>query len=134
MLVAITSTNPYTDPTAVAWNVDASFSFMDMLRANHTYVPADKVANPVQKLTISYDEKLLTCDIKVGGVTYSLGKDFTYTGHVDYIYYNPSFSNPALGYYYPSSFSGAEATVNYMYNFSAVPGGLEGTLSMLMLR
>ena len=31
----------------------------------------------------------------------------------------------------PSSFSGAETTVNYMYNFSAVPGGLEGTLSML---
>ena len=48
--------------------------------------------------TISYDEKLLTCDIKVGGVTYSLGKDFTYTGHVDYIYYNPSFNSPTLGY------------------------------------
>ena len=60
-----------------------SFSFMDMLRANHTYVPADKAANPVQKLTISYDEKPLTCDIKVGGVTYSLGKDFTYKGHAD---------------------------------------------------
>jgi hypothetical protein len=125
------ATNPYTDPTALAWNVDASFNFMDMIKANHTYVPADKVANPVQKLYLSYDEKLLTCDIKVGGVTYSLGKDFTYTGHVDYIYYNPSFANPTLGYYYPSVFSSAEATVNYMYNFSAVPGGLEGTLSML---
>jgi hypothetical protein len=125
------ATNPYTDPTAVAWNVDASFSFMDMIRANHTYVPVDKVTNPVQKLYISYDEKLLTCDIKVGGVTYSLGKDFTYTGHVDYIYYNPSFANPTLGYYYPSGFSSSEATVNYMYNFSAIPGGLEGTLSML---
>jgi pimeloyl-ACP methyl ester carboxylesterase len=124
-------TNPYTDPTALAWNVDSSFSFMDMIKANHTYVPADKVANPVQKLTISYDEKPLTCDIKVGGVTYSLGKDFTYTGHVDYIYYNPSFNSPTLGYYYPSSFSGTETTVNYMYNFSAIPGGLEGTLSML---
>jgi hypothetical protein len=125
------ATDPYTDPNALAWNVDASFSFLDMLRANHTYVPEDKVANPVQKLYISYDEKLLTCDIKVGGVTYSLDKDFTYKGHVDYIYYSPSFANPTLGYLYPSVFSSAEATVNYMYNFSAVPGGLEGTLSML---
>ena len=125
------ATNPYTDPAAIAWNVDASFSFLDMLRANHTYVPEDKVANPVQKLYISYDEKMLTCDIKVGGVTYSLGKDFTYSGHVDYIYYSPSFANPTLGYLYPSVFSSAEATVNYMYNFSAVPGGLEGTLKML---
>ena len=99
------ATNPYTDPTAIACNVDASFSLMDMIKGNHTYVPADKAANPVQKLTISYDEKLLTCNIKVGGVTYSLGKDFTYTGHVDYIYYNPSFTNPTLGYCYPSSFS-----------------------------
>jgi pimeloyl-ACP methyl ester carboxylesterase len=131
MVNHLVQTNPYTDPTAVAWDVDASFSFMDMIKANHTYVPADKVANPVQKLTISYDEKPLTCEIKVGGVTYSLGKDFTYTGHVDYIYYNPSFTSPTLGYYYPSSFSGTETTVNYMYNFSGVPGGLEGSLSML---
>jgi hypothetical protein len=127
----VLATNPYTDPTAVAWNVDSSQSFMDTLRANHTYVPADKVANPVQKLYINYDEKLLTCDIKVGGVTYSLDKDFTYTGHVDYIYYNPSFANPAVGYLYPSGYSGSEATIKYMYNFSAIPGGLEGTLSML---
>ena len=98
MVDHLLQTNPYSDPTAVAWNVDASFSFMDMIKANHTFVPADKAANPVQKLTISYDEKLLTCNIKVGGVTYSLGKDFTYTGHVDYIYYNPSFNNPTLGY------------------------------------
>jgi hypothetical protein len=124
------SANPYSDPTAVAWNVDSSFSFMDMIKANHTFVPADKTANPVQKLTISYDEKPLTCNIKVGGVTYSLGKDFTYTGHVDYIYYNPTFNSPTLGFYYPSSFSGTETTVSYMYNFSAIPGGLEGTLSM----
>jgi hypothetical protein len=127
----VLATNPYTDPTALAYDVDYSFSFMDVLRANHTYVPADKVTNPVQKVTISYDEKPLSCDIKVGGVTYSLGKDFTYTGHVDQTYYSPSFANPALGYLYPSSFSGSEGTVNYMYNFSAVPGGLEGTLSML---
>jgi hypothetical protein len=104
---------------------------MDIVKANHTFVPADKAANPVQKLTISYDEKPLTCNINVGGVTYSLGKDFTYIGHVDYIYYNPSFNSPTLGYYYPSNFSGTETTVNYMYNFSAIPGGLEGTLSML---
>jgi hypothetical protein len=123
-------TDPYTDPTAVAWNVDKSYSSMDLVKANHTYVPADKAANPVQKLTISLDEKLLTCNINVGGVTYSLGKDFTYTGHMEYIYYNPSFNNPTLGYLIPSGFSGSEATVNFMYNFSAVPGGLEGTLSM----
>ena len=127
----VLATNPYTDPTAVAWSVDISFSLMDFIKANHTYVPVDKVANPVQKLYISFDEKLLTCDIKVGGVTYSLDKDFTYTGHVDYIYYNPSFANPTLGYLYPSGYSGDEATINYMYNFSAIPGGLEGTLSML---
>jgi hypothetical protein len=121
----------YTNPTAVAWNVDGSFSFVDMLRANHTYVPADKIANPVQKLTISWDIKMITSDIKVGGVTYSLGKDFTYTGRAEFIFYNPSFANPALGYLYPSGFSREEGTLNYMYNFSAVPGGLEGTLSML---
>ena len=28
----LSHTKPYTDPTAVAWNVDASFSFMDMLK------------------------------------------------------------------------------------------------------
>jgi hypothetical protein len=127
----VLATTPYTDPTALAWSVDGSYSFYDMLRANHTYVPADKVANPVQKLTLSYNENLLTCDIKVGGVTYSLGKDFTYTGHTDYTFYNPSFADPTLGYYYPSVYGGDEATITYMYNFSAVPGGLEGTLSML---
>jgi len=127
----VLATNPSTDPTALALSVDSTFSITDVLRGNHTYVPADKAANPVQKLYISYDENFLTCDIKVGGVTYSLGKDFTYTGHADLLYYSPSFANPTLGYLFPSVYSGDESTINYMYNFSAIPGGLEGTLSML---
>ena len=60
MVDHLLQTDPYGYPTAVAWNVDSSFSFMDMIKANHTFVPADKAANPVQKLTISYDEKPLS--------------------------------------------------------------------------
>jgi hypothetical protein len=124
------ATNPYTDPTALSFHATKSFSAASIMQGNHTYTPADKVANPVQKLVISFDEKLLTCDISVNGVTYSLGKDFNYTGHVEYVYYNPSFTNPAFGYLYPSAFSSVEAKVDFMYDFSAIPGGLEGTIKM----
>jgi hypothetical protein len=126
----VVATNPYTDPTAQSFNVVKSFSFANIMQGNHTYTPADNVANPVQKLVISYDETLLTCDIKVGGVTYSLGKDFTYVGHQELTYYNPSFSNPQFGYLFPSSSSSEEVKVDLMFNFSAIAGGIEGTIKI----
>jgi hypothetical protein len=127
----VAATNPYTDPTAISFHATKSFSAANIMQGNHTYTPTDKVANPVQKLVISFDEKLLACDISVNGVTYSLGKDFNYTGYVEYVYYNPSFTNPVFGYLYPSAFSSSEANVEFMYDFSVVPGGLEGTIKMI---
>jgi hypothetical protein len=108
--------------------VKGSFSFLNILKGDHQYYPS---ADNVEKLVINYDEKFLTNDITICGITYSLGKDFAYTGHVEMTFYNPVFGNPQLGKLYPSSYSEMKEKVVYTYDFSAVPGGLDGTIQMI---
>jgi hypothetical protein len=97
------------------------------LRADYNYIPS---LDNCQKLTISYDEIFSACLITIDGThTYVMGQDFEYTGHVIWTFIKPEFNSP-LGVLYPSGSSNANHMVDYTYDFSAFPGGIEGTLNM----
>ena len=97
------------------------------LRAEYKYIPS---LTNCEKLTVSYDEIFRACAITIDGThTYIMGKDFTYTGHVVWTYFEPQFNGPT-GIYWPSSYRGSNHMVDYTYDFSAFPNGIEGTLNM----
>ena len=96
------------------------------------YSGADFISIPnmenVNKWIVSVNEEvMLTFEISIDGNTYELGKDFTYTGYSQEIFWDPVF-NPVTGF--PSSSRATHLVVNYMFDFSAVNGGIEGTLTM----
>jgi hypothetical protein len=140
LLSAILLVSPLIGTAAAACNTDrhqdkcqkfgvtASFSFLKILQADHKYIPS---ADHVKKLVISWDEEFITYDITVDGITYSLGKDFTYSGHAVMTFYNPVFDDPQLGNLYPTAFSALQERIVYKYDFSAVPGGIDGTIRMI---
>jgi hypothetical protein len=109
------------------FDVAGSFSFLDILQADHKYWPS---TDNVRKLVMNWDENMITYDITVGGITYSLGQDFTYSGHAEFIFYDPVFENPQLGNLYPTGFSAEKIRIFYKYDFSVVPGGLEGAIHL----
>ena len=109
------------------FEVAASYSFLDTLNGEHKYYPSEA---DQKKVVISWDENVTTCDIMVGGVTYSLGKDFTYSGHAVMVFYDPVY-NPAVTLLYPANSSSSKMRVDYMYDFSSVPGGLKGVIRLV---
>ncbi len=114
-----------------AFGVVGTQKFSSILSSPHEYIPSIEKVN---KLLITQNDVFLTYDIIVGGNTYSLGEDFTYTGIVYYMIYDPVFSNPVLGMKWPSSESAIHIYVDYTYDFSAVAGGIEGTLHLHCVR
>jgi hypothetical protein len=111
------------------YEVKATYSFVNVILADHKYYPS---AENVKKLVINWDQTLLTCEIKVGEMTYTLGRDFTFTSSKAVIvFYDPVFdptTDPTK--LYPISYRSFSYRVDYKYDFSAVPGGLDGTIRM----
>lgn len=95
----------------------------------HTYIPS---MDQVNKLVISGEEPFVNYAITVGTNTYTMGQDFTYTGFIKLTYYDPVFENPnpAVGNKYPSDYRASSFMVDYSYDFSAEPGGLDGVLEV----
>jgi hypothetical protein len=110
-----------------SYGVTAKFSFTKALQsADYNWIPSQAKTNV---MVIEYDEQFMQYDITIGTHTYKLGTDFAYTGHAKYVYFEPVFGT-TYGPYYPVSYRSQYHVIDYMYDFSAVPGGLEGTLKM----
>ncbi len=110
-----------------SFSVTGQFSFLKFLTGEHTYIPSE---DKVNKLIIQFDESMLKYDITIGDRTYNLNKDFKYTGHAIFWYDDPVFGN-LLGTLYPTGYRGDyHGIVEYTFDFSAVPGGIDGTLNM----
>ena len=80
------------------------------------------------KIVSSWDEIMTSYTIKVGDKEYTLNDDFSYTGHAVYTVWNPTGEiDPILGIPVGETM---QLEVYYMYNFSAVEGGIEGVIKM----
>ena len=125
-IIALAQATPLTEKNNdkfQTFEVTGSFSMGTVFLGDHQYIPSAEKPN---KLVINNDETMLTYDLTVDGQTYKLGKDFTYSGHVTWTFFDPVMTNP----YYPSSYREIHEIVDYTYDFSAVPGGIEGTMNL----
>ncbi len=111
------------------YHVTATLSFTaDFLQiAQREYIPS---IDNIEKLVMTIPEHFITYAVTVDGHTYTLGADFAYSGVAVYTYNQPEFNNPRLGLAYPSGSAANHTIVNYSFDFSAYPGGLEGTLEL----
>jgi hypothetical protein len=94
------------------------------------YMPSE--ANP-NIIIASWDENFADYQITVDDQTYHLGTDFEHTGHATRMAIGAPFFwvDPITGAPF-----GADLTlvrVRYVFDFSAVPGGINGKLEMLCL-
>ncbi len=104
----------------------ATSSFLGVLLADHEYIPSNESIN---RLIINQDETFMSYNVTVNGRTYHLGKDFAYTGHAVYTFNKPVFNlSSSLKLLYPVESQTQTTVVNYMFDFSAFSGGIEGTL------
>jgi len=98
----------------------------EIMGAEVTYIPS---FDQVNKLVVEMDEVFVAYEITVGGSkTYSLGTNFAYEGHAKVTYFDPVFSDETKTVVI--EFRAASLKVDYMFDFSAFPEGLEGTLNM----
>ena len=99
--------------------------------ANPMYIPSKD--NPNKIIYSWVEEPMVAYTISVGSNTYDLGSDFEYTGVAVLTQIGaPFIPNPELFGVLMGS-KQRMFRVDYMYDFSAFPGGLEGTLSMLAI-
>ncbi len=110
-----------------SFSVIGKSKFSALLNAPHEYIPSIDNANI---LVITEDEVFLTYDIKIGEKTYKLNEDFAYTGTLKWTFYEPVLPHPVLGYSWPLTERAIIGKVDYMFDFSAVPGGIEGTIAL----
>ena len=103
-----------------------SYSILSYATAGATYTPSMEKTN---KLILSWNEAMLTYEISIDGNTYIMGKDFIYTGYATEIFWDPVFGGSG-GMIFPSDYRATQLVVDYMYDFSAFQGGIEGTLMM----
>ena len=95
------------------------------------YIPSQE--DP-EKIVVGWNEVITSLEIIIDGVhVYKIGTDFAYTGRATVILYDPVINPPTPPVVVYSLISNARMVhmkVDYMYDFSAVPGGIEGTLRM----
>ena len=108
------------------WYDTGTFSLLMFLQSEHTYTPS---LERINKLVMTFEETMSAYVINVDGNTYTLGVDFTYSGLGNDKVIGPVFDGPS-GLLYPSGSREGQLVVNYMFDFSAYEGGLDGTLQM----
>ena len=128
MFAQATPWDPRNNDKFEKFEVTATFNFIATISGGvHEYIPSFEQVNV---LTITVDEVFLTYEITIdGATTYSQGVDFAYEGVAVYTFIKPVFGTSAK--IYPSDYQVEVARVTYTYDFSAFPGGLEGTIQML---
>jgi hypothetical protein len=127
-LVSATPVKDKNNEKFQTFSVIATESFAQTMLAEHQYIPS---VDNINRLVITVPETLTTCQITIDGKTYTLGEDFAYAGLLTYSFNQPVFNNPKVGLLYPSNSNANSTKVEYTYDFSAYPGGIEGTLNML---
>jgi hypothetical protein len=80
------------------------------------------------KVSGSYDEIMAAYTITVDGTEYDLNDDFLYTGHATWTIWDPELPLAVPSLYTPGS--KILFDVKYMYDFSAVADGIDGTIEM----
>ena len=103
-----------------------SYSILSYVTGDQTYIPS---MEKTDKLILSWNEAMLTYEISIDENTYVMGKDFSYTGYAQEIFWDPVFGGTG-GMIFPSDYRATHLVVDYMYDFSAFQGGIEGTLMM----
>ena len=99
--------------------------------ATPEYIPSED--NPNKIIYSWVEEPMVAYTINVGSKTYYLGTDFEYTGVAVLTQIGAPFTpNPALFNILMGS-KQRMFRVDYMYDFSAIEGGLEGTIAMLAI-
>ena len=95
------------------------------------YIPSQE--DP-EKIVVSWNEVITLLEITIDGVhVYKIGTDFTYTGRATIVLYDPVINPPTPPVVVYSLIPNARMVhmkIDYTYDFSAVPEGLEGTLRM----
>ena len=131
ILTAVAQATPLTEKNNdkfQSFGVTATVNAFTWVSAEHQYIPS---MDNVNKLVVNGDETFITYDITIGSNTYKLGEDFTYTGHVEFTYYDVTAWMPLPPpYMWPSEYRESHTIVDYMFDFSAIPGGIDGTLQM----
>jgi hypothetical protein len=80
------------------------------------------------KIILRWNETMTAYTINIDGKEYTLFEDFTYTGFATFTAWKPTGeAHPVLGFPIGEYM---EFEVKYMYDFSAVPGGIDGRLRM----
>jgi hypothetical protein len=111
---------------SATFEIDESYA----QNAKWKYIPSE---DDPKIIVVSWEENFADYQITVDERTYHLGTDFEHTGYATRI---------AIGapFFWVDPFSGAPfggkvtlARVNYRFDFSAIPGGIDGTLEMLCL-
>jgi len=99
---------------------------LPILFADWEFVPSEEKPN---KLIISWVENMLSYEIKIGETSYYLDTDFVYSGVAVCTVWDPILDPPSP---LPQGRI-RHFRVDYMYDFSAVEGGIDGTIEMLAL-
>jgi hypothetical protein len=132
VLTAMAHATPWTERNNdkfQTYEATGTFSILDFLTAERQYIPS---FDEVNKMIVSWEGPHLTHQIMVGGNTYQLGTDFLYTdGLTIEAIYDPVFSDPAK--LMPDDYRARNIRVYWTYDFSAFPGGIEGTLRMQLV-
>ena len=95
------------------------------------YIPSQE--NP-EKIVVGWNEVITSLEIIIDGVhNYKIDTDFAYSGRATVTVYDPVINPPPVPTVVYALFRTARMVhmqVDYIYDFSAVSGGLEGTLRM----
>jgi len=106
------------------------FNVLTVLNGDHYYTPSKEDVN---KLVVRYEETFITYQITIGSHTYKLNEDFLYAGYSEDTFYDVTawLETPILPkYVWPSEYRLQRTVVDFTFDFSAIAGGLDGTLHM----
>ena len=123
-------TNPKNNEKFQTWQALGTFDFRYIINGDHQYIPSiEKINKHVNTFTDPHD----THEITVDGYTYLLGTDFLYTeGLAILTFIGPVYADPSSPLY-PIETRVSLMRVYWTYDFSAIPGGIEGTLRMQLV-
>ncbi len=110
------------------WHYEKKMNFYNdvIFGGEREYYPSFENPN---RMVLTATEHYTYFVITVNGHTYTMGVDFDVEGQVKFAFNNVSFTSPAK--LYPSSSKTDLAKVELFLDFSAYPGGIEGTLHIL---
>jgi len=101
---------------------------LPILLAEKSYRPS---ADNPNIIIVSWEESMIAYEIMIGEESYSLHEDFEYEGNAVWTAIGAPFGT-LLGIL-PLGSKSNHWRIEYTYDFSAVPDGIEGTLEMLMV-